>query len=783
MARHETQLLTTRLQPVEGRRTTVHRLFKRPHDRDVPRSGDLERDQSFSWSRCLVAVFSYGLLLTDIIRTGLGIRHWTSTPTVEPDSVLITPPFAYPVVHINQQNVSSGAATSTWLYKYDSTSITMRSLVQLLGLTTWPRCLLYQPPVCDEPAGITSSTLFSMIDSLVEHVSRHAALSPNCRRGRVTVRSEHRWADRLHDVILPQLFGRNIRRTGRATYYAATQLPRRDRTVCSVESHSRDRPLACDENWTKMERHCWSGDSYAYCRGVDDVWSHIARRRLMLHAAYPNETLDMTIIEGMDDFSRGGLVFHGKKFYDVVLLTRIRRCDDQCTTIAVDDFRYEGSMMTTSVSNVFPIVAVLRAIGQSYAWVRLALLIAGIFRARSAEPNLQRSPLSTRCQATIRTLFLVPSQVVVYGSIVPITCYVAAHAIDASAVYEYVARHFNTPLGAYKFDLTSVVVISSVSLRSVWVMAATCHVLQAFYFSRVGRCPYHGVPGTPELVITALAGSTVFAQVRVMTWRDSRVLEVVQVTDSTGLAAIRSWSYDNARGTMNKLVLGTTIDAQFLFVSLSLLSAVSLSIALLRRVFPSRIPLRVSMLSDTAVPFSAVTLWPSNALVVSWGGSLLQWQDDVVLPGAGLRASLSRRTRRIGLLQLALGPRRPSNVVHSIKIRAQSGSSLPQQQRPGRSIASSIAIDNFHRRSDATECEIYLLNLAIMTDPLTWLLLRVRLGCPIGLYRSRLSDRCFLLPLQLHAVSADVAPPWEDLELIVVVDASELNWWELLQCG
>ncbi|GLE03630.1 hypothetical protein PINS_up012532 [Pythium insidiosum] len=70
-----------------------------------------------------------------------------------------------------------------------------------------------------------------------------------------------------------------------------------------------------------------------------------------------------------------------------------------------------------------------------------------------------------------------------------------------------------------------------------------------------------------------------------------------------------------------------------------------------------------------------------------------------------------------------------------------------------------------------------------MTDPLTFLRLRVRQSCPIGLFRSRVSDRHFLLPLTLLAVSVDVAPPWDELELIVVVDASELQWWELLQCG
>ncbi|GLE03629.1 hypothetical protein PINS_up012531 [Pythium insidiosum] len=684
---------TTQPHGAEGRRIAVHRLFARPHDRRVPRSGDLERDQTFSWPRCLVAIISYALLLSDIIRTGLGIDRWTSTPTVEPDSVLVTPPFAYPVVHINQRNVSTGDATSTWIYKYDSTSITMRSLVSLFGLTTWPRCLLYQTPECHEAAGIAPATIFTMIDSLVERVRRHVALSSSRRRtGSVLVRSQHRWVDRLHNVVLPQIFGRDIRRTGHAVYYDATSFPRHDRTLCSVESRSKPRPLACDENWTKMARHCWSGASYEYCHGVEDVWGHLAHRRILLEKLYPNTTLDMIIVEGMDDFSRGGLVFHGKKFYDVVALSRIQRCNNgACVTIAVDDFRYEGSLMTISVSHLFSVVAVLRIVGQSYAWVRLALLLVGIFRARSVEPTMRLSTLSTRWRATVRTLFLVPSQVVVYGSVVPIACYVTAHALDASAVYEYVARHFNTPLGSYQFDLTNVIVISSVSLRSVWVMAATCHVLQALYFSRVGRCPYVGVPGTPELVITAIAGSTVFSQLRIMTLRDSRVLQVVEVVASPVVAGIRSWSYDNARGAINKLTLGTTIDAQFLLASFLLLSAASLAITLLRRAFPSWVPIRACLLSDTNVPFSAVTLWPSNALVVSWGGSLLTWEPDMSLPGAWLKESWRQRTRRVSLPGLARGP--PSTVQHRALDQGQ------QRDDAGRPTAASKATDRGRNRS------------------------------------------------------------------------------------
>ncbi|KAJ0398126.1 hypothetical protein ATCC90586_001837 [Pythium insidiosum] len=151
------------------RRPLIHLSLQRDRRRQ---SRHLVSIEPFSWPRCLLAIVSYVLLLTDTIRTGLAIRS-IKNAALEPNIVEHFGPYAYPVIHLSHANVSSNETTGFWSYKYDSTSIAMRATASHLRVGAWAPCLFYRQPECDETAGIPLATLFRMIDELIEAVRLH----------------------------------------------------------------------------------------------------------------------------------------------------------------------------------------------------------------------------------------------------------------------------------------------------------------------------------------------------------------------------------------------------------------------------------------------------------------------------------------------------------------------------------------------------------------------------------------------------------------------------------
>ncbi|KAJ0389821.1 hypothetical protein ATCC90586_011985 [Pythium insidiosum] len=86
-------------------------------------------------------------------------------------------------------------------------------------------------------------------------------------------------------------------------------------------------------------------------------------------------------------------------------------------------------------------------------------------------------------------------------------------------------------------------------------------------------------------------------------------------------------------------------------------------------------------------------------------------------------------------------------------------------------------------RQSSVESNIYLLNLAAMTDPFTFLRLRLGDGQLIGIFESKVSQRYFLLPLAVVTSVMDVPVDWDDFVLLMIVSSRELSWLDLLQCG
>ncbi|KAJ0409799.1 hypothetical protein ATCC90586_005366 [Pythium insidiosum] len=738
--------------------------------------GEVERDHAFSWVRCAVSIFSYALLLSDALRSGFAVRSLAEYPQVEPDTIAFGP-FAYPVVHLTRANRSDATRVPVWLYKYDTTSIAMRSLVTHLAVADWPRCLLSESSVrCDdEQRGLSGAVTFSMIDSLVQAIRSHPSpathLSRRRRVGHVTLRLQYVWSDRFTHLLFPSLFRSNPIYTCQALHFTRHELSDPRRPVCGPRE---PRPLGCDDGWVNLARQCKPPAS-PLCRDVHHVYAHTIRRLEGLQARYPNATIDLVVVEGLADFTRGALTFNGRRAHDIVVLARMQECHHDgaaCETVAVDDFRYEGALETMSVVDWFALIATLRVFGQCYAWCRIALLVGGAFSARShrdaasAPANVPptTASLGRRCVLTLRTVLLVPSQVIIYGSWFPIACYVLAHLLDASTMQMFITRHFNTPLANYRFNLGEMVRMSSVSMRSVWLFAALAHVwlLQRMRHPGSASPAQDGLPGIPEFLITIVAASTVFAQCRALSWRDSRVLQVHEVVPSARRGHIRSQSYDNTRGVLARLVAGVAIDLQFLFVWSLALWALFLVMR-----WPRKTTARKLVFARTWVPFSAGSLWPVSGLVICW------FDGVSGPPGASTRRSSLGAQPILGLQHFLI--RIGTNKLRQV--------SMPSTVRQSQQQSARHVMASLEARSRHVESMIFLFNLAMMTDPLVISRHRLGSGIPLGLYEAKRSQRRYVLPLALAGSEQDVPIDWEALRLVAVFNSAELSWWMLLQSG
>ncbi|GLE03107.1 hypothetical protein PINS_up011986 [Pythium insidiosum] len=615
------------------------------------------------------------------------------------------------------------------------------------------------------------------------------------------------WVDRLNHFVLPWLFRRTIHRTSQALYFDSDQLASPSFPHCGRNVR---RPLTCEAAWVRFDRVCRDGNTY--CRGITNVWRHVAHRLQFLRAAYPNRTLDFVVFEGMDDYTRGGFVFHGRKDQDLVAVTRLRDCSSgTCYTVAIDDYRYESAAHTTTVVDWFVIIGSLRLLGQMYVWLRLVLLILGIFHARSTEERFRHATLRARVLLTARTFFLIPSQTVIYGSVFPIACYAIAHALDSSYVYEMIAQHFRTPLGVYRFNLREVINVSAVALRSVWVMAAICHVLLTANTQRLWS-PVHGVACVPAFFITLLAGPSVFAQVRSTAWRNTNVLHAYEVVPGlvpfapTALHHRQLASSDQrhrARHDHRRAVSAECVAA--VVRSRGRVGACSQGISWCREaqdhvgvsytcwircwlhvadqctdgelVTRSRLA-RQQHQSDVAALLASKPphYAASDTTTPSVGPpslSLLDASLPLSTPQIIRSVSSFARVSAIGAMQSRLSS---ANRITSVRLMTQ---------LPGGSSISEHEMHTLNRRSQELESLLYLVNVAVMTEPLTFLRCRLlHTGIYIGVFRFRSSQRVVLLPWSLVVGTTMDAPiEWSDLELCGIVDSTDLRWSDLLHCG
>ncbi|DAZ92543.1 TPA: hypothetical protein N0F65_012773 [Lagenidium giganteum] len=742
------------------------------------RTAIIERDIPWSWIRVLVTLVSYALVLSDVFRAGLGVATFSSYVTVETNTFFYFGPYAYPIVHIPSNNTED--TTDLWSYKFDTTSIATRSFAKYFNLASWPACVNYDGDCPSDT--LPFAVAFDMLDSLVTAVARlptRRVGGSTDRPKTLSLRMQYQWYDRFHNYLLPQFFAVTWKRTVQALHYPPSLLRQfRTSNLCSV---SKTRPYVCNDFWYNYKRVCPPSDDS--CVNVGTIWKDVSARMAALRTAYPNMEVDLTIIEGTDDNPRSSISHQATKSIDLITLMRVRNCsnvdvsavepDDMCTTVAVDDYRYEGALVTTDLPQWYCIVAKLRFVGQFYMWVRLLALFVGIYKARSTEPSFKSSGVLRRLFGTVRAVLTVPSKVIVYGSLFPVACYVTAHLIDSPMVYELVSEQFTTPLGVLRIDMNEFFYISAIQMRNVWVLGLLVHAITIVWTHR-SWSPDRGVLGMPKFLVSAMSAATIFSQYRLKSYRNTKVLSVHEFTESHARQAIRTFTYGSC-SVLSTVIGGQTLDFKnFLCLTLVIIGA-TIVLSILLRVFSKT--RRFQIFSRSIVPYSAGRLWFTNALVVSWnGGYTFRVPSNRVTPffddGIDSVSQIVLVTKKPIWQRFLAWLRRVCQNETPLVVDESLESLTLQRQMSYES-----------ERTNHVSSVVYLMNLAAMTDPITWLYLHFFSRVRVAFYRCHRTDMLLMLPEDVVKGAGNNGLGWEDVTLVATVPVHNLAWSDLVHCG
>ncbi|KAG7375274.1 hypothetical protein PHYPSEUDO_002101 [Phytophthora pseudosyringae] len=790
-------------------------LIERAHERQVAsREKVFEQHLPFSWLRFFVGLVSLALVFSDIPRSGTGISKLDDIyPSLQPEEMLaFGTSWNYSVFASTKAEASSGRTTArVWSYKFDSTSIVWRAFGRFLTVVDFPECFFYSRQCPNKT--FTGTAAFKMIDSLVNSVASLRNSSQEITTGHVgpvglTLRSENEFIDRFHQFLLPKWFTSINWRLNQALHYSPEFLTKMDvHSICFPAKGKYVRaPRFCQELWVNFQRAAAPSDLKR--RSVGLLYVHTMQRLRDVQARFPNFTMDLTVLESQEDLQicRGGLGSVGYRRSDVSTIIRARDCSgrgdyDTCETMYVSDYRYEAGFLVTDVIDWYRLVATLRVVGQSYFILRgLGLMLSCYFVHNGLKSHNQMSKW-TRVHKAWRLFMRVPKQCVVYGSPLPVLCYVLAHLLDASFMYEVFKSRYSTQDGILNIQFRSFVSYAVLQMRTVWVYALIWQTVVALstpsWQTRNYQTRSDGVIGVPAFFLSTLSSLTLAAQYRSTSFRSSRILQLMEFPSNVGRAwGAARYQYGFAhRGRGNLSFGGVLIDLKFLIcfmivlaVAWAVRSAVFYCWSLRQRSGKPR-HLHWFILAPTPVPYSAGALWPTTSVCVHWLRSIFciqrlrqrrRQQPQEKELHFSHRFRLLRWSRFDGIVVPLASSFRShgSSLTTSNKMR-----SGPAQQSVNSLRSIQHQIQCLHRRSEDVEATVAFMNTVLLSDPLVYL--RIIVGTArstqLGYYQSRWRpQQVVLLPV---AVVGEHNESSAGLNLLRQVNASELTWPELVQCG
>ncbi|KAL4095891.1 hypothetical protein PRIC1_009258 [Phytophthora ramorum] len=567
--------------------------------------------------RVILALFAYALLVSDVPRAGSSV---TSLPFVqiEPNVFTVYGPTALPSRTLFQNGTvatdgvsASSSKVSTALYKFTPSSYGLRTVRDLLEGSprldsSWPTCLLSAHSVgasysSDCGDSLPAVTVFNMLDTLVEAV---AANAPSTTSYKNVAQTEEGIAIMARGELssLPQRVCFSARAKARWT---GTSSAGSGSTAASSSTSFLSRNLLDHKYWlsvwvttftdldTKnpgvdlcvddLDRPLFCEKPWAAALPVDDteseaLWEIVSSRAAALQATLAHgEKLDVTLVEAESDpLTRlGGAVLIAHKIYNVVALYRIRQCTDArvCKTIAVFDERIEGKVLYTDALEWSSLASTLRFIGQLYVVVRVVCLLVACFAVVDKNVGQKTGTDTSRMKHALRVFFAIPSQVVVYGSWLPVVCYASAHIIDALILYELEDDGGESATESFS-ALTRWL---AVHMRCIWLMALLARFRALLQTSAGAWTPSHGVSGVRGHLLPALAlGAVAFVAHGgiAVDDRDARILEANEVEPVPTFMLLRSETLDgwkmNLEGVYSDMLAVALAAIIYVFVILTL---------------------------------------------------------------------------------------------------------------------------------------------------------------------------------------------------------------------
>ncbi|OWZ24229.1 hypothetical protein PHMEG_000765 [Phytophthora megakarya] len=752
--------------------------------------------------RVLLALIAYALVVSDVPRAGSSVD---SLPFVqiEPNVFTVYGPAALPARTIfrNGTTITDGVSTSsskvsTALYKFTPSSYGLRTARDLLDGSSkldssWPVCLLSAHSVgsayssdCDDY--LPGTTVFNMLDTLVEALAANAPSTTSYKnvaqtddgiaimaRGELSAfpqrvcfsaRAKARWtgtssassgstaASSSTSFLSRNLLDHKYWLSVWVTTFADLNPANAGVDLCVDDL---DRPLFCEKPWAAA----------LTVDGTESepLWEIVSSRVEALQKTLrKSERLDVTLVEAeTDPLTRlGGAVLLAHKIYNVVVLYRIQECDDVgfCMTNVVFDERVEGKILYTDALEWSALASTLRYIGQLYVIVRVVCLVVACYSVGSSTSGKFAIMDTSRVKCTLRAFFAVPTQVVVYGSWLPVLCYASAHIIDALILYE-----LEDDGGENATDSFSTLTCwLAVHMRSVWLMALLARFRALLQTSAGAWTPQHGVYGVRGHLLPALAlGSVAFvAQGGIaVDDRDARILEANEVEPVPTFMLLRSETLDAWKMNLE----GVYSDMLAIALAAIIYVVVILAVRAFMRWHRRRwVKPTASVKGDVVpdplffarsdVPSASGALWEPSCLSVSW-------DDDVLGP----------------LLNML-------NAATSWRNQPSHRDTDKSQGSNGRGTYENVPTDEIGM-SSASSTQRMLMNLVFLSDP--WNLLVLKLGrARVHLFHLRGAGLdCKVLHANAKArVAREYSLGLENVELIASLRASELSWSQLVTC-
>lgn len=855
----------TSVSPAREGNTIATRLDTRldtlPGNWQLPEN-DIDRCLSFSRVRCVLSLVSLCLLVTDIPRTGLGIADVFQLfpKKAGPSMAMYFGPWAYPVAHISQNSSSllyvgkkgNGVikTTAVWSYEYDSTSVGLRGITKLLNLSQLYPDVYQQAKnrgTNQQTAALELKTTFSELDTLATALQSHLSAQTRHDRhaqhqGYFAFATLHYWVDRLHHYLyrFTQVNTRWRLHTIH-TYAKETVSPMEPLNICSVVGRRR-RPLFCAMaiGWECPHPVNASLPNVA-------IWDHVDLRVAVLQRTYPGLALELTVLTTYNPTTSAFSAFFETEVLEIVMITRGRDCFSgangtstsssllmpppppstaDCKTVFVDDYRYERGVLESNIGEWYPFTASLRAIAQFYVWVRLVLFFFVAYTA-SAANHQSNSQQQNRIALTLRTMSKIPFQVVVYGSLFPVLAYVFAHVIDCSFVDLFLESYWTSVNGKTSFDLHAFARQASIQMRNVWILALLMKLV-VFVQTRVMLWrPHDGIQGVRGLAISLSSMLSVFGPYKSLAFRNSAIITVFALSGHLSDRGARTIEQVHNRpiSLFNVSMEGLQKDMKMTLLAVCAVFAIALVVKLLLTLLRPGYRGGILFNSSSIVPYSAGVLWPTTALSVCFSVSL---------------ASSSPVNNN---------PLGPSRIIPAMAASrpAKSSSSSPTKARPSQqsghrnlppllrlvwnnvksACCAMLGIDRqaermfaqerstlrhqalrFEERTVEINSIVRLMNIAMMTDPWTFVRLRV-LGAEVYFYESttvirqqRQEDRAlllhrsgsintitgephhiFLLPCSPEKMLEWTGYSKDEYRLVGHMSSRDIPWTVLLQCG